>query len=174
MIKILILSLILISACFAADDKALLPTSAATAMKTYEAELAKAKAEYDKREETARKALLPALAKAKDAEMKANNLEGALAIKKKIDEFSDQPTNSVVIISASYGFTKDNTVNALKYIIEKTENGTKPYIDHDNAWKIIGNPAPRDPKGFFIKYKINGKIIEKRFGENDTIEFKAE
>lgn len=71
--------------CFAADQ---LPASTINAVKAYDAEVAKAKAEYDKREDAAKKILVSALRKVQDAETKAGNLEGALAIKKRIDELS--------------------------------------------------------------------------------------
>ena len=71
--------------CFAADA---LPASTVSAVKAYDAEMAKAKAEYDRKDDVAKKVLVAALTKAQAAEMKANNLEGALAIKKRIEELS--------------------------------------------------------------------------------------
>lgn len=88
MIKTLTILIILTAACFAADEKVALPSSTSTAIKVYDAEMAKAKAEYDRKEAAANKVLAVALKKAQDIETKAGNLEGALAIKKRIEELT--------------------------------------------------------------------------------------
>jgi len=159
--------------CFAGEA---LPASTANAVKAYDAEMAKAKAEYDKRDEAAKKVLVVALKKSQDAETKAGNLEGALAIKKRIEELTPNLLGGVEIISAIYDVPNGkNGIDAIKYILEKTENGTKPYIDKDEAWKVIGHPSistPTVPKFFFVKYKINNRVVEKKFGQDDIIEFK--
>lgn len=76
--------------CFAGEA---LSASTVSAVKVYDAEMAKAKAEYDRKDDAAKKVLIAALTKAQATEMKANNLEGALAIKKKIEELTPKIDN---------------------------------------------------------------------------------
>ncbi len=92
----IVLILAISAICFAGEA---LPASTANAVKAYDAEMAKAKAEYDKRDEAARKVLVVALKKAQDAETKAGNLEGALAIKKRIEELTPDLLNNKIDVS---------------------------------------------------------------------------
>jgi hypothetical protein len=84
MIKILTI-LAISTVGFAADQ---LPPSTSNAVKVFDNEIAKAKVEYDKREDAAKKVLITALKKIQDTETKAGNLENALAIKKRIEELT--------------------------------------------------------------------------------------
>jgi hypothetical protein len=70
-------------------EEAKLPPSTNAAVEAYATAEAKAKLEYSKKETEAREALIKALVKALDAETKKSNLDGALAIKNRIDELSE-------------------------------------------------------------------------------------
>jgi len=155
--KSFVLSLAIISICFAVDDKASgLPAAAAGAVKVYDAEVAKAKAEYDKRDDAAKKILVMALKKVQDSETKSGNLEGALAIKKRIEELAPKgdllgdranvivgewrSIRDVIIINmdGTAGISKlnpDGTVAVVKIDAKwKAEGGKYILFPEDNSW----------------------------------------
>ena len=105
--------------CFAADA---LPASTVSAVKAYDAEVAKAKAEYDRKDDAAKKVLVAALTKAQAVEMKANNLEGALAIKKKIEELMPKADDLLGDESTLVGKWK-KTMGGTIYIINSDKTG---------------------------------------------------
>jgi hypothetical protein len=125
--------------CFAADA---LPASTVNAVKAYDAEMAKAKAEYDRKDDAAKKVLVAALTKAQAAEMKANNLEGALAIKKRIDELApkgDLLGDQIDISKAIIGKWKI-TNNGKEYDFTFNENMTMKTGSNQTAkYKVSNN-----------------------------------
>jgi hypothetical protein len=135
--------------CFAADA---LPASTVSAVKAYDAEMAKAKAEYDRKDDAAKKVLVAALTKAQAAEMKANNLEGALAIKKKIEELTPKT-----------GDLLGDDLNYQKFV------GTWATPSND-IWKVTSDAISNGKD--VGTWKVEGAVIvikwEKWSGKNDV------
>ncbi|CAK0745259.1 exported hypothetical protein [Azospirillaceae bacterium] len=141
--------------CFAADQ---LPASTAGAVKAYDAEMAKAKAEFDKRDDAAKKVLVVALKKVQDAETKAGNLEGALAIKKRIDELSPKS-----------GDLLGDKVDIAKLIIGKWDVSTNGgYWDSKENGKVESNWGPatwKVVKNTIVVHQSVDHVIS--FNQND-------
>lgn len=127
-----------------------LPESASGALKAYDTEIAKAKAEYDKRDEAAKRVLVAGLKKAQDVETKAGNLEGALAIKRRIEELMPKGDllgeNKLAIVGkwkrdkgSVFEFKPDGTGTsdkdgAINWTVDKKGMIVVSYVGHAN-WR---------------------------------------
>lgn len=152
--------LFLFTSAYAEDSpKPQLPEAAIKVMAQHDADVAKADA-------TAAKALEKVLGEV----MKKGDLDGAEAIKAKIDELkpkSNDPFKQLQIVSAKYG-VEGRWFDATHWIQDKVKNGVLKFQGIDG----LPDPAFGSVKVFVITYTINGVQKTKTFNQNALVEIK--
>jgi hypothetical protein len=115
------------------DEKSPMPAAARSAIATYEAELAKAQADYDKREAAATKVTMAALEKSMTAETKAGNLDSALAVREYLKGLSEKSMGTTDVLG-----NRLDSISLTKLPMKKTN---APYAAVGTNYGDPGSPV---------------------------------
>lgn len=135
--RILALSLFLLSL-----SAAELPPSAKPAVEAYDAKVAKLKADFDKAVAKETEAFAAALAKAQEAETKKGNLDGALAIRTRLDELPRAPKAET---PKAQPLTIDGTSKEGATVGPVQAGQTVSFQYVSGVWKSWGKMASENP-----------------------------
>ena len=157
---VIMVILLLISACAYAEDTVTpLPPEAQKVVDKHDAGMEAAKKAYDiavaKVKADAIKGLEPVVTKL----TKAGNLEGALAVKAKIESLAPAVSTEkprLILISVKYG-VEGRTVDLTKHMKTKIVDGMLNFANDDSTNGALEDPAPGATKSFFITYTLDGK-----------------
>jgi hypothetical protein len=129
------------------DEKAPIPAAARSAIATYEAELAKAQADYDKREAAAIKVAMAALEKSMTAETKAGNLDSALAIREYLKGLSEKSMATTDVLG--------NRIDSISLTKLPMKKANAPYAPIGTSYGDPGTPVKlngRDCKTYIFAH----------------------
>jgi hypothetical protein len=180
---ILVAALTLLGCVWAADEPTKdTPKISDPALSAYEKAIADidAKALIEKRK--ARDVAVKALDKRLQELSKAGKLDSAIALKGERDKLAELwkgsdgdllgDDGSLNIISAKYGLQNGPSIDATAYMKKQVKNGQLVYVNGDEIWREIGDPAPGAEKVLEITYVFKGKKETKRLFKHQSVELK--
>lgn len=173
--RLFILFTLFISFAHGGDDK--LPADAQRIVDKTDAALEAAKRVYDEQVSKLRANEIKDLTRAKDAATSRKDLDGALAVKARIDKINEEEnvdllsaaSRTLIILSAKYG-TESHAIDLTKLIRSKVVNGSLNFANDDSTNADLEDPAPGATKSFTVIYSLDGKTqVTATFAKNHPI-----